>query len=124
MPKMLQDRARRYALRILRLVESLPHTSSAHVTGNQLLRSGTSAGANDRSSCRSRSKSKFIAKVGIRVEEADESLFRLELLAGTNIIPVQWLEDMMNETNEIVSIMPGRDRPVCQAGFLNGEEME
>jgi four helix bundle protein len=71
----LQRRTKQFGLRVIRLVEALPHTQTGRVIGNQLLRSATSVGANYRAACRGRSKAEFAAKVGIAIEEADESLF-------------------------------------------------
>lgn len=75
----LKDRTKKLGLRIIKLVDALPRTNSARVIGNQLIRSGTSVGANYRAACRARSKAKFISKLGTVVEEADESGFWLEL---------------------------------------------
>src|ERR1700690_3788408 len=69
-----------FALRILRLYRSLPRTDEARILGKQLLRSSTSIGANYRAACRGRSRAEFIAKLGIVLEEADETVFWLELL--------------------------------------------
>jgi len=74
----LKDRTKQFGLRILKLVDALPKTIAGRAIGNQLVRSGTSVGANYRASCRSRSKAEFIAKIGIVTEEADET----SLLAG------------------------------------------
>jgi four helix bundle protein len=71
-PDELKKRTKQFGLRIIRLVESLPSNKVATTIGNQLLRCGTSVGANYRSACRGRSKPDFIAKVGIAIEEADE----------------------------------------------------
>jgi four helix bundle protein len=71
----LKERSRQFALRIIKLVESLPQTRTANVLSNQLLRSGTSVAANYRAACRARSNAYFIAKMGIVEEETDESVF-------------------------------------------------
>lgn len=68
----LKQRTKRFGLRVIKLVESLPSTSTARTIGNQLLRSGMSVGANYRAACRGRSKADFVAKTGISLEEADE----------------------------------------------------
>ena len=68
-------RTKRFALRILKLFRSLPKTEEARILGRQLLRSGTSIGANYRAACRARSRAEFIAKLGIVLEEADETVF-------------------------------------------------
>lgn len=101
----LQDRTKSFALRVIRLVNSLPKTPTSNVIGNQLLRSGTSVGANYRSACRGRSKAEFIAKMGVAIEEADESLYWLELLRDSKIVHEHLLEAIMQETNELISMM-------------------
>jgi four helix bundle protein len=75
----LKQRTKSFALRIIKVVDALPKTRSANVIGNQLLRSGTSVGANYRAACRARSPAEFVAKLGIVEEEADESGYWLEL---------------------------------------------
>jgi four helix bundle protein len=71
----LQKRTKKYALRIIKLVEALPQTLTGRTIGNQLIRSGTSVGANYRAVCRARSTAEFSSKLGIVIEEADESAF-------------------------------------------------
>ena len=98
-------RTKQFALRIIQLVQSLPKNSTTDVIGRQLLRSGTSVGANYRSACRARSTAEFIAKMGIVEEEADESLFWMELLVENNLMKKEKLESLMKEADEIVSII-------------------
>jgi len=74
-PDELKKRTKQFGLRVIRLVESLPETKTAATIGHQLLRPGTSVGANYRAACRGRSKAEFIAKLGIVEEEADESAY-------------------------------------------------
>ena len=93
-----------FALRVMKLVENIPNTSAGRVIGQQLLRSGTSVGANYRSACRGKSKADFIAKAGISLEEADESLYWMELLQESKLIPAERLKDLMKEANELVAI--------------------
>jgi len=81
----LKKRTKAFALRVIALVESLPRSRTANVIGNQLLRSGTSVGANYRSACRGRSPAEFVSKMGIVEEEADESLFWMELLVPCQV---------------------------------------
>jgi four helix bundle protein len=71
----LKQRTQKFALKIIKLVETLPRGRTADVLGNQLLRSGTSVGANYRAACRARSSADFISKMGIVEEEIDESLY-------------------------------------------------
>lgn len=76
----LRQRTKSFVLRILKLFRSLPHAEDARILGRQLLRSGTGVAANYRAACRLRSKPQFAAKIGVVVEEADETIFWLELL--------------------------------------------
>lgn len=100
----LKDRTKEFALRVIRLVESLPNTQTAKTIGNQLLRSGTSVAANYRAACRARSTAEFIAKMGIGEEEADESLFWMELLVDAEIMSKEKLSDLMQEADELIAI--------------------
>lgn len=87
----LTARTKSFALRVIRLVDSLPQTGSAGVIGRQLLRSGTSVGANYRAACRARSKREFVAKLGIVEEECDESIYWMELLGKGGLVPEERL---------------------------------
>ena len=98
-------RTKRFALRIVRLVESLPKTQSGSVIGNQLLRCGTSVGANYRAACRARSQADFIAKMGIVEEECDETIYWIEMLVEGGQIKRTLVEDLLNEANEILSMV-------------------
>src|SRR5690349_58884 len=82
----LRTRTKQFALRIIKLVDALPHTRAADVIGRQLLRSATSVGANYRSAQRGRSRAEFCAKLGIVEEECDESAYWLELLGESEIV--------------------------------------
>ena len=103
--KDLKKRTKEFALRIIRLVEALPKGRVSDVIGRQLLRSGTSVGANYRSSCRARSKADFISKMGIVEEEADESHYWMELLVEAGIVKITKLESLMKEADEILAII-------------------
>ncbi len=100
----LRNRTKSFALRIIKLVESLPNKTTSQVIGKQLLRSGTSVGANYRASCRAKSPADFIAKIAIVVEEADESLFWMELLVESGIVKEELLKDLMKEADELTAI--------------------
>src|SRR5437868_8086603 len=100
----LKDRTKKFALRIIKLVGALPKTTSGRAVANQLVRSGTSIGANYRAVCRARSRAEFIAKIGIVVEEADETVFWLELLAESGLVRRERLEDLKEEANELLAI--------------------
>jgi four helix bundle protein len=101
----LKKRTKQFGLRIIKLIEALPSSRAASVIGNQLLRSGTSVGANYRSACRARSKPDFISKASISIEEADESLYWMEMLVEAEIMPKEKLAALMKETDEIVAIL-------------------
>ena len=100
----VQERTRRFALRIVKLFRSLPKTDDARILGKQLLRSGTSIGANYRAACRARSRAEFVAKLGIVLEEADETAFWLELMRDSRIFPEEKLKDIVHEAKELVAI--------------------
>ena len=106
----LRGRTKKFALRILRLFRSLPRSAEAQVLGKQLLRSGTSVGANYRAAGRSRSKAEFIAKIGVVLEEADETVFWLELLRDGDIIEAKRLESLISEANELAAIFAAAQR--------------
>ena len=97
-------RTKRFALRVIRLVESLPNSKTASVIGYQLLKTGTSVGANYRAACRGKSTKDVIAKLGIVEEEADESLFWVELVVEAELVPEKRLADLMEEGNEILAM--------------------
>ena len=101
----LKKQTKQFGLRGINVVEALPNTRTANVIGNQLLRSATSVGANYRSACRGRSKVDFISKIGIAIEEADESLYWMELLIEAGIVLEERLSPLMQEANELVAIL-------------------
>ena len=103
-PEQLKARTKQFAIRIVRVFKSLPKNDEARIIGKQLLRSGTSVAANYRAVCRSRSKAEFISKMSVVLEEADETVFWLELLVETNIIPAARLRDLLTEANELLAI--------------------
>ena len=100
----LKDRTKKFALRVIRLVESLPKNQIVSVVGRQLLRAGTSVGANYRAACRAKSAADFVSKMGIVEEEADETLYWMELLIEAKIVREKQLESLMNEASELVAI--------------------
>src|SRR5512146_204788 len=100
----LRARTKQFAIRIVRLFRTLPNNPEARVIGHQLLRSGTSVAPNYRATCRARSHADFANKMGIVVEEADESVFWLELLVDTNIFAAARLADLTREANELLAI--------------------
>jgi four helix bundle protein len=100
----LKCRTKTFALRIVRLYRALPRSENARILGTQLLRSSTSIGANYRAACRGRSRAEFVAKLGIVLEEADETVFWLELIQELRIFPESKLRAVVREANELVSI--------------------
>jgi four helix bundle protein len=100
----LKLRTKKFALRIVKVFQALPRSEDARTLGKQLLRSGTSVAANYRAVCRSRSKAEFVARLGIVVEEIDETVFWLELLVESGIISPARLGDLRREANELLAI--------------------
>ena len=101
----MKKRTKQFALRVMKLVGALPQNTVARAIGNQLVRSGTSVGANYRSACRGRSKAEFAAKLGIVVEEADESAYWLELIIEGQLLTPNLVEPLLQEANELTAIM-------------------
>jgi four helix bundle protein len=100
-----KDRTKKLALRIIRLIEALPKNQTADVIGRQLLRSGTSVGANYRAACRGKSLADVISKLSIVEEEADESIYWMELLVESGLVPQAKMTDLMNEMHEVVAMI-------------------
>jgi four helix bundle protein len=101
----LKRRTKAFSLRVIRLVTSLPQGLVPYTIGKQLLRSGTSVGANYRAACRARSSAEFCAKLGIVEEEADETIYWMELLTESGIVREELLRELRVEANEILSIV-------------------
>jgi four helix bundle protein len=97
-------RTKQLALRVIRLIDALPQTKTGEVIGKQLLRSATSVGANYRSACRRKSIADIIAKLSLVEEEADESLYWMELIIESGLLPYESISNLMSETNEIVAM--------------------
>lgn len=110
----LKNRTKQFALRVVKLYQSLSKSGEEQVIGKQLLRSATSVGANYRAACRARSDNEFLSKISIVIEEADESEFWIELLIESNIIPKERLADLLQEAEEIVKIMVASRQTVKQ----------
>jgi len=106
----LRARTKALAVRIVRLYRSLPESRDAQIMGTQLLRCGTSVGANYRAVCRARSKPDFVSKIGIVLEEADETVFWLELLAETGVVPEHRLKELLQEARELTAIFTATQR--------------
>ena len=101
----LRQRTKLFALRVIKLYQSMPKTTEAQIIGKQLLRSATSVGANYRAACRARSSAEFYSKISIVIEETDESMFWIEILWEANIIKQELLQNLYNEGEEILKIM-------------------
>jgi four helix bundle protein len=103
-PEDLRRRTKQFALRVIKLFRALPRTEEARIPGRQIHRSGTAVAANYRRACRARSRRDFISKIGITVEEADETAFWLELLIDAGIMKRARLENLLAEADELVRI--------------------
>jgi four helix bundle protein len=102
--KDLRHRTKHFALSIIRMFSMIPKTTEAQVLGKQMLRSGTSAGANYREAYRGRSKAEFVAKCGDSSRELEETAYWLELLADGKIVPPQRLAGLRQECDELIAI--------------------
>ena len=101
----MKSRTKAFALRVIRLVESLPTNRTSDVIGRQLLRAGTSVGANDRAVRRAKSTADFINKLTIVEEESDESAYWMELLADSGTVKPKLLAPLLKEADEITAII-------------------
>jgi len=101
----LRERTKLFGLRIVRMFVALPKTDEAMVLGKQVLRSGTSVGANYREVHRSRSTAEFIAKLGDCLKELDETAYWLELLTESGIVPSSKIASLQDETNQLLAIL-------------------
>ena len=100
----LLTRTKKFALNIMTFTESLPRTRTADIIAKQLIRSSTSVGANYRSAMRARSRADFICKMGIVMEETDESLYWLELLTESGMVNSLSLRDLAKEADELIAM--------------------
>lgn len=110
----LKDRSKRFALEIIRLFRSLPKGEDVRIIARQLLRSGTSVAANYRAACRARSRAEFVSKIGIVVEESDESVFWLELLVEGGMAQHDLVAPIAREANELLAIFAASQRTAKQ----------
>jgi four helix bundle protein len=110
----LKLRTKEFALRVIKLVETLPKNKIGDVLGKQILRSATSVAANYRAACRARSKADFISKIAIVEEEADESLFWLELITESGLISAECLKDLTKEADELTAIFTATGKTAKQ----------
>ena len=106
----LKARTKKFAIQIIKLSQHLPRTDEARILGKQLLRSGTSVASNYRAACRARSRKEFVSKIGIVVEENDETVFWLEMLSDANILSEDSIKGLLAEANELLAIFGASQR--------------
>jgi four helix bundle protein len=110
-PKDLKPRTKAFALRIIRMYSKLPRNNTvAQVLGKQVLRSGTSVGANYREASRARSKAEFISKIGDCLKEIEETEYWLELLVDSGCVSVVRMADLLDETRQLIAIFTTIDK--------------
>ncbi len=119
----LKDRTKRFALRVIRVAERLPKNKTADVISRQLLRSGTSVGANYRAACRAKSPADFISKMGTVEEETDESLFWMELLVDARLMSEELLGELQTEARKILAIVVSSIKTAKKSGLANAGNM-
>jgi four helix bundle protein len=100
----LKLRTKAFGLRVLKLVRALPKDAAGRALANQLVRSGTAVGANYRAACRGRSKAEFLAKLGVVLEETDESAYWLELIMEDGMVPKDRVAALHTEADELCAI--------------------
>ena len=100
----LKKRTKQFTLRVIKLYQSLPKTTEAQLIGKQMFRSATSVGANYRAACRARSNAEYHSKISIVIEEADETMFWLEILWEAGIVKQELLQSLYQENEEILKI--------------------
>ena len=100
----MKRRTKEFAKEIIKLCRALPNNREGRLIGDQMFRSGTSVGANYRAACRGRSRSEFLSKMAIVEEEADETLFWLEILKEMKVFDKPLIDNLMKETNEIIAM--------------------
>ncbi len=110
----MKERTKQFALRVIKLVAALPETRVGEVIGKQLVRSGTSVGANYRAACRAKSKKDFVYKINVVEEEADESLFWLEMIREASLLPANRVDALLKEADELTAIMTATGRTAKQ----------
>jgi four helix bundle protein len=103
--KEMKQRTKEFTLRVLKLVDAIPKSRSGNAVANQLVRSGSSVGANYRALCRAKSRADFVHKTSIVEEEADESCFWLEITIDAALLPAKRVEPLLREANELTAII-------------------
>jgi four helix bundle protein len=112
----LRQRTKKFAIRVVRMFKALPRSTEAQIIGKQVLRSGTSVAANYRAACRARSRAEFVAKIGVVAEEADETVFWIELLVETETISQIKVNELMNEARQLAAIFTASQTTAKAAG--------
>ena len=112
--EIIKNRTKRFVVDNIRLFRDLPKTEEARIIGKQLLRSSSSVGANYRAACRARSKAEFGSKLSIVVEEADESVFWMEIMIEAEILSHDKINPLMKEGNEILKIVSAARKTTLQ----------
>jgi four helix bundle protein len=115
-PDELKRRTKRFALAIIALAGTLPRTEAARIIGGQMVRSGTSVGANYRAACRARSRAEFSSRLAVTEEEAVETLYWLELLEESGLVKGERVKGLMTEANELVAIFVASRKTAKGAG--------
>ena len=109
-----RSRTKKFVVDNIRLYQTLPKTEEAKIVGRQLLRSSSSVGANYRAACRARSQAEFHSKISIVVEEADESVFWMEVMIEAGILSPEKIEKLMTEGNEILKVAASARKTVSE----------
>jgi len=112
-------RTKDIAIRVLTLAEALPRSVGASVIGRQIVRSGTAIGSNYRAACRALSRANLIAKLGHVEEEADETLYWMELLIERQIVTAQKLQPLMSDVNEVLAMTVASIQTLRRAKIQN-----
>jgi four helix bundle protein len=114
-PAKLKSRTKKFAIRVLRLADSLPRTPSGRTVANQIAASGTSAASNFRAACKARSRKEFIARIGVAQEEADETLFWLEIPMEAGMISTRRLQPPYQAACELTATMASSRKPASNS---------
>jgi four helix bundle protein len=120
-PVDLRERLKLFALRVIKLCDSLPRKPSAGVIGRQLIRSGTSVGAQHREAHRARSTAEFISKVESALQELDETQYWLELLLASGLVKPERLANLVQESNELIAILVSSVRTAKRSRPIKGD---
>ena len=110
----LKNRTKQFALQVIKLVDELPNTIAGRAIGNQIIRSGTSIASNYRAACRGRSNADFISKITVVEEESDETLFWLEIIIESNLLPKERVLALVKEADELTAIFTASGKTAKQ----------